>query len=172
MIFSASLFSLICVVALKLIRGGNSLSLSSRPFTFCLRWSLVFLLSPRPSLFLFVYIKRSALFISNPLKYPNGESQRPTKRYRQKHPMDTGSDRGARVVTVSTDVFECQRDTLKNPKIFGLSCDFIPIIFHFKKLPEKSRILFYNRAEVYQEGVSGCGVRMQNAKLAWQKHRN
>ena len=63
--------------------------------------------------------------------------------------MDTGSDRGARVVTVSTDVFECQRDTLKNPKIFGLSCDFIPIIFHFKKLPEKSRVLFCNRAEVY-----------------------
>lgn len=90
MIFSTSLFSLVCVVALKLIRGGNSLSLSSRPFTFCLRWSLVFLLSPRPSLFLFVYIKRSALFISNPLKYPNGESQRPTKRYRQKHPNDTG----------------------------------------------------------------------------------
>ena len=164
---SASLFSLVGIAARKLIQDGNYLSLSSRPFISCPRWPLVFLLSPRPSFFLFVYIKRSALFISNPLKYPNEESQRPTKRYRQKHPMDTGGHGVG-----PTDVFECQRDTLKNLQIFALSRNFIPIIFHFKKLPEKSRILFYNRAEVYQEGVSGCRVRMQNAKLAWQKHRN
>jgi hypothetical protein len=49
-----------------------------------------------------------------------------------------------------TDILECQMDPLKTHPIFALSRNFTPVIFHFKKFPEKIRRSFLSRETEYR----------------------